>query len=74
MPVDRPGRSHAPRETTAIRGEGRPPPALGSLAEMWAALRVAAAWGDLDADSFAAADAKLDRVAAMTWRPLHARR
>jgi len=47
--------------------------ALGSLAETRAALRVAAAWGDLDAETVAAVDAQLDRVAATTWRRLYPR-
>jgi len=47
--------------------------ALGSLAETRAALRVAGAWGHLDADAVTSVDAKLDRVAATTWRRLHPR-
>jgi four helix bundle protein len=48
--------------------------ALGSTQESRVALRIAAAWGYLAAEDAQAVDAKLDRVAAMTWRWLHPRR
>jgi hypothetical protein len=46
--------------------------ALGSLSETRAALRVAAAWGYVDAAVVEGADARLDRVAATGWRRLEA--
>jgi four helix bundle protein len=47
--------------------------ALGSTQETRAALRIAAAWGHVDARTRDLLDAELDRVAAMTWRALHPR-
>jgi four helix bundle protein len=48
--------------------------ALGSTQESRVALRIAAAWGYIPAEEATAADAQLDRVAAMTWRWLYPRR
>ena len=48
--------------------------AAGSAAEVGVALRVAEAWGYLDAAGLTAARALLDRVLAMTWRLTHAAR
>jgi four helix bundle protein len=45
--------------------------ALGSTYESRVALRIAAAWGYVDARDARAVDGQLDRVAAMTWRWLH---
>jgi four helix bundle protein len=45
--------------------------AAGSAAEVDTALRVAVAWGYLDATALAEAQALIDRVLAMTWRLTH---
>jgi four helix bundle protein len=45
--------------------------AAGSAAEVGVALRVAEAWGHLDAAGLTEARALLDRVLAMTWRLTH---
>jgi hypothetical protein len=42
--------------------------AAGSADELRTALRVAEAWGDLEASRFKQALALLDRVQAMLWR------
>ena len=43
----------------------------GSLSELRVSLSLAASWGYVDAKHVAAADAQLDRVAAMLWRLRH---
>ena len=48
--------------------------AAGSAAEVATALRLAEAWGHLDASSLAEALALADRILAMLWRLTHARR
>jgi len=48
--------------------------AAGSAAEVRAALRVAVAWGYLEAAAVVPAEQLLDRVAAMLWRLAHAQR
>ena len=45
--------------------------ALGSAAEVQTALRLAEAWGHLDAAALVTPRALLDRVLAMTWRLVH---
>ncbi len=45
--------------------------AAGSAAEVGVALRVAEAWGYLDATGLVEARGLLDRVLAMTWRLTH---
>jgi four helix bundle protein len=45
--------------------------ALGSANEVASQLRLAAAWGYVDADAIAASLALLDRVRAMLWRLTH---
>ncbi len=45
--------------------------ASGSAEEVRTALRVAAAWGDLDPASYERSFQLLDRVAAMLWRLTH---
>ncbi len=45
--------------------------ASGSADEVRAALRVAAAWGDLDPECCKESFQLLDRVAAMAWRLTH---
>ena len=45
--------------------------AAGSAAEVRTALRLAAAWGDLDATSVQAADQCLDRILGMLHRLTH---
>ena len=45
--------------------------AAGSVSELRAALRVAAAWGDLDSPHVVGVVERLDRLAAMLWRMTH---
>jgi hypothetical protein len=45
--------------------------AAGSAEELRTALRVALAWGDLQAAEVSEAPGLLDRILAMTWRLTH---
>jgi four helix bundle protein len=47
--------------------------AAGSVAEVAACLRVAEAWGHVDADTVSVPLQQCDRLLAITWRLTHAR-